>query len=171
MICNCSDNGIFEWADGWGDQGTVDSGDGGGSGAGGEGDGDGNDGLTGGGGGGGTTGVDDGSGVSDSSGVSDQGFDGTYDDTIDFNILGSAFGRLGSKFPFNLRHTVTSLANNLVSSGGPPLFSYQISGHTVNFDLKRFDEIATVIRSFFALGCALGTIYMIINLFVGIKMW
>jgi len=157
MMCECLNDGSWEVADNWDDLGTTINqsetttnnyyGDG--------------DSTTG---GGGVTGV---------SGDGTGGFTGSYEyveGSYNYDSFGSHYARLATKFPFSLRTTIGSIYSDFKGNGSAPVYTYIIYGRSVTIDLSSFDDIAKMVRSFFALGITLSTIVMLIYLYVGIDL-
>lgn len=89
---------------------------------------------------------------------------------VDYSPMGAAFGRLGGKFPFSLRHTISDLYSSFRSSGSAPSYTYSIYGRSLTISLSAWNDIAQMVRSLFALGIVLSTIIMLIYLYVGIDL-
>jgi len=157
MVCQCLSNGSWELAKDWSEvgkqititetttvpsYGTGDSSSGGGS----------------------TTSV---------SGSSDGSLTGSYgyvEGNINYDTLSSHFSQFNSRFPFSLRSTLGSIYSEFKGSGAAPVYTYSVYGKTVTIDLAAWNDIAKMIRSFFALGITLSTIVLLIYLYVGIDL-
>lgn len=107
------------------------------------------------------------------SGSSDGSLTGSYgyvEGNINYDTLSSHFSQFNSKFPFSLRSTLSSIYSDFKGTGAAPVYTYSVYGKTVTIDLAAWNDIAKMIRSFFALGITLSTIVLLIYLYVGIDL-